>query len=40
MMRHQKSKAELLAVIKTNQGIIYKICNSYCNNETDREDLA
>jgi RNA polymerase sigma factor (sigma-70 family) len=40
MTRHQKSKEELLAVIKTNQGIIYKICNSYCTNETDREDLA
>lgn len=29
-----------LQLIQTNKGIIYKICNSYCRNKNDREDLA
>lgn len=31
---------ELMQKIRENEGIIYKICNTYCNNKTDREDLA
>lgn len=29
-----------LSVIEANKGIIYKVVNSYCNNEEDRKDLA
>jgi len=29
-----------LAMVQQNRGIIFKICNSYCTNATDREDLA
>lgn len=29
-----------LKLIDDNKGIIFKICNSYCNNKNDREDLA
>jgi RNA polymerase sigma-70 factor (ECF subfamily) len=39
-MNHQKDQKKLLQLIGDNQGIIYKICNSYCNNESDRDDLA
>lgn len=39
-MHHQESKEKLLELIRVNEGIIFKICNSYCHNETDREDLA
>ena len=33
-------KAEFLKLIHDNQRVIYKICHLYCNNATDREDLA
>lgn len=33
-------KEDFVAIIEANKGIIYKICNSYCRNEVDREDLA
>ncbi|MBC7938118.1 MAG: sigma-70 family RNA polymerase sigma factor [Rhizobacter sp.] len=33
-------KATFLALIEQNKGIIIKICNSYCKNKNDREDLA
>lgn len=36
----QQGKDDFLHLIKENKGIIIKICNSYCNNKTDREDLA
>jgi RNA polymerase sigma factor (sigma-70 family) len=29
-----------LSVIQTNKGIIYKVANSYCNNQEDRKDLV
>jgi len=29
-----------LQLIQQNSGIIYKICNAYCRNKNDREDLA
>ncbi|MDE3185802.1 MAG: sigma-70 family RNA polymerase sigma factor [Bacteroidota bacterium] len=29
-----------MELINDNQKIIYKICNSYCSNKNDREDLA
>ncbi|MEP6628478.1 MAG: RNA polymerase sigma factor [Ginsengibacter sp.] len=31
---------EVLRLIREHQKIIYKICNSYCNNKNDREDLG
>ena len=31
---------EFTRLIKENKGIIYKICNSYCADKTDRDDLA
>lgn len=31
---------EFLQLIQNNRGIIYKICNAYCRNRSDREDLA
>ncbi|MEO9210027.1 MAG: RNA polymerase sigma factor [Ginsengibacter sp.] len=31
---------EIVEGILENQGIIFKVCNSYCNNKSDREDLA
>jgi len=33
-------KEEFLNLIRDNRGIIFKICNSYCPNKNDREDLA
>ena len=34
------SKEEFLRVLEQNQGIIFKICNSYCADSEDRKDLA
>ncbi|HEY4831202.1 MAG TPA: sigma-70 family RNA polymerase sigma factor [Waddliaceae bacterium] len=31
---------EFIKLIRENKGIIYKICNSYCANKADRDDLA
>lgn len=31
---------DFLAIISANQRLIFKICNAYCQNVTDREDLA
>jgi len=31
---------DFLKLITANQGIIFKICNSYCDDKADREDLA
>ena len=31
---------EFINLIQENKRIIYKICNSYCRNKDDREDLA
>jgi RNA polymerase sigma-70 factor (ECF subfamily) len=39
MSKHEV-QAELMGLINDNQKIIYKICNSYCSNKNDREDLA
>jgi RNA polymerase sigma factor (sigma-70 family) len=36
----QHGKDDFLHLINENKGIIIKICNSYCNNNADREDLA
>ena len=39
-MNMQTDKEDFLQLIQDNRGIIFKICNSYCHNKTDREDLA
>lgn len=39
-MEHSPDKAAFLALIQANKRLIYKICNSYCRNPFDREDLA
>ena len=39
-MDKQKEQAVLMEKIKDNERIIFKICNSYCSNKNDREDLA
>ncbi len=39
-MKKQPDKTAFLALIQENKRIIYKICNSYCRNQYDREDLA
>jgi len=36
----QQEKEDFLQLISQNKGIIVKICNSYCSNVSDREDLA
>ena len=35
-MEQQRDHGELIQLIQENQKIIYKICNSYCSNESDR----
>lgn len=36
----QHTQQEFLKIIETNKRLIFKICNSYCQNADDREDLA
>lgn len=36
----QEEEAALIKNISNNERIIFKICNSYCSNKSDREDLA
>jgi RNA polymerase sigma factor (sigma-70 family) len=36
----QKDKAGFLKLLEAHKLIIYKICNSYCKNAGDRDDLA
>jgi RNA polymerase sigma factor (sigma-70 family) len=36
----QNNKEEFLKLIEEHKLIIYKICNSYCKNTSDRDDLA
>jgi RNA polymerase sigma factor (sigma-70 family) len=31
---------EFLDIVRNNQGIIHKVCNVYCDNEQDRNDLV
>jgi RNA polymerase sigma factor (sigma-70 family) len=35
-----KDKETFLQLMQSNKGIIIKICNSYCSNKDDRDDLA
>jgi RNA polymerase sigma-70 factor (ECF subfamily) len=39
-MSTQTDSEEFLQLIQENKRIIFKICNSYCHNKNDREDLA
>jgi RNA polymerase sigma factor (sigma-70 family) len=36
----QSNKEIFVQLMQENKGIIYKICNSYCTNKDDRDDLA
>ena len=36
----KQEEESFLGLITANRGIIYKVCNSYCDNKADREDLA
>lgn len=36
----QTDKEEFLQLIEENKGIIFKICNSYCRDKSEREDLG
>lgn len=41
MQTHTNKKEEgFLKLVEENKGIIYKICYAYCQQESDREDLA
>ncbi|MBS1599699.1 MAG: sigma-70 family RNA polymerase sigma factor [Bacteroidetes bacterium] len=39
-MEDQAQKKDFLTLIEENKGIIIKICNSYCRDLNDREDLT
>jgi RNA polymerase sigma-70 factor (ECF subfamily) len=39
-MQQQPDQQEFLRLIEENKGIIFKICNSYCPDKSEREDLA
>jgi RNA polymerase sigma factor (sigma-70 family) len=39
-MTTQNNKPEFLRLLEEHKLIIYKICNSYCKNISDRDDLA
>jgi len=39
-MDNQNNLDEFVRLMQAHKGIVYKICNSYCNNRADREDLA
>jgi len=39
-MNREPAKEAFLSLVLRNKGIIIKICNSYCRNKADREDLA
>ena len=39
-MHNEADKKEFVQLIQDNKGIIFKVCNAYCNNVHDREDLA
>ena len=39
-MNREPAKEAFLSLVLKNKGIIIKICNSYCRNKADREDLA
>ncbi len=39
-MANESGKDNFLKLIESNKKIIFKICNSYCHNSIEREDLA
>ena len=39
-MHNEADKKEFVQLIQDNKGIIFKVCNAYCANVHDREDLA
>ena len=39
-MNKEADKTEFLQLVQDNKGIIFKVCNAYCQHTHDREDLA
>ena len=39
-MNREINKEEFIKQVEEHKLIIYKICNSYCKNQHDRDDLA
>lgn len=39
-MQQQQDNKAFLQLVEENKRIIFKICNAYCRNKNDREDLA
>jgi len=39
-MNREPTNEVFLSLVLKNKGIIIKVCNSYCRNKADREDLA
>lgn len=39
-MNPQVKKDQFLIIIRLNKNLIFKVCNSYCKDATDREDLV
>lgn len=39
-MNTSTANEDFLRLIEENKAIIFKICNTYCSNKSDREDLA
>ncbi len=37
---HVTTKQVFIQIVQQHKGILFKICNSYCRNKDDREDLA
>jgi RNA polymerase sigma factor (sigma-70 family) len=40
VMDKKNDREQFVRLIQDNRGIVFKICNSYCRNASDREDLA
>ncbi len=39
-MDNENDLGEFVRLMREHKGIVYKVCNSYCSNREDREDLA
>jgi len=40
LMQQPQATPDFLSIIEANKRLIFKICNAYCRNAIDREDLA
>ncbi len=39
-MNASPNKEKFLQLVKENKGIVYKVCNAYCHDKDNRDDLA